>query len=433
MEIKFLGHSSILIKSGQSKIVCDPWYTGEIFNKGWDLLSPPKFKLSDLDFNYIWYSHEHPDHFSVPDIKSIPIEKRENITVLFQKTIDNKVKDFCISQGFKVKELDPFKEEKLCKDLTIINGTDGFDSWLYAKDSTHSILNLNDCRLYDLQMLQEVKDKLGHIDALYTQFGYANWIGNENDKTGPKIARNIIKNQLSKQVEILKPLVIVPFASFVYFCHEENQYWNQESLRIKESYEFLQTLPCKTFVFYPEDNWVVGETHFSLTQQNIDLYEKDFLEKKDGPFISSPTFSYEQLSESFVKMVSKLKIDNNWEAILQAKQDGFLPSSVIYLKDLDKSVKYDITCSTLEFTNEPWDISMSSDSLKFIMDFKWGRGTMMINGRFTANYSTFNKFFKQTAIYYANNIGLKFPTTFPLEDLNKNSSFVLKLMKNWDL
>ena len=57
----------------------------------------------------------------------------------------------------------------------------------------------------------------------------------------------------------------------------------------------------------------------------------------------------------------------------------------------------------------------------------------MINGMFSANYGTFNRFFKQTAIYYANNIGLQFPETFTLSDLNKNSSFVLQLMKDWDL
>ena len=40
---------------------------------------------------------------------------------------------------------------------------------------------------------------------------------------------------------------------------------------------------------------------------------------------------------------------------------------------------------------------------------------------------------KQTAIYYANNIGLQFPNSFTSDDLNKNSSFVLQLMKDWDL
>jgi len=433
MKTTFLGHSSILIESGKSKIVCDPWYTGEVFNEGWNLLATPKFKLADLDFNYIWYSHEHPDHFSVPDIKSIPPERRSDITILFQKTIDNKVKDFCINQGFKVKELEPFKEEKLCKDLTIINGNDGFDSWLYAKDKDHSILNLNDCRLYDVQMLQEVKNKLGNIDALYTQFGYANWVGNEGDLTGPKIARKIIEDQLTKQVEILNPKYIIPFASFIYFCHEENKYWNENTIRIKESYNFLKTLLCKTFIFYPGDKWTVGQG-WDLNNTNIDLYEKDFYEKMEGPFINSPSYNLEQLQESFSKMITKLKVDNDWEEILKAKKEGYLVPTIIYLNDLKVNVEYDITSPTLNLTSkETKDISMSSDSLKFVMDFKWGRGTLMINSRFKAEYNTFNRFFKQTAIYYANNIGLKFPQTFTLKDLNKNSSFVLQLMKNWEL
>tara|TARA_R100000734_G_C3317260_1_gene110231 strand:+ start:1227 stop:2534 length:1308 start_codon:yes stop_codon:yes gene_type:complete len=435
MKTKFLGHSSILIESGKSRIVCDPWYTGKVFNEGWDLLTTPKFKLADLDFNYIWYSHEHPDHFSVPDIKSIPEEKRKDITILFQKTIDNKVKDFCINQGFKVRELEPFKEEKLCNDLTIVNGTDGFDSWLYAKDKDNSLLNLNDCRLYDIEMLQEVKDKLGSIDVLYTQFGYANWVGNKGDLTGPKIAREIIEDQISKQVEVLDPKYIVPFASFIYFCHEENNYWNENTIRIKESYKYLKTLPCKTLVFYPEDTWTLdSEWSEELNKTNIDLYEKDFQSKIEGPFVSSPSYSFDQLQESFNKMITKIKSKNNWQAILRTKKAGYLTPSIIHLTDLGINVKYDITASSLVLSNsETMDIAMASDSLKFIMDFKWGRGTLMINSRFTANYKTFNRFFKQTAIYYANNIGLKFPETFTLEDLNKNSSFVLQLMKDWDL
>ena len=288
-------------------------------------------------------------------------------------------------------------------------------------------------------MLQEVKDKLGSVDALYTQFGYANWVGNKGDLTGPKIAREIIEDQLTKQVEILKPKYIIPFASFVYFCHKENQYWNENAIRINESYNFLKTLPCETFIFYPEDDWIVGQD-WSLNNTNIDLYEKDFSEKVEGPFISSTSYSLEQLQESFSKMITKLKVDNDWDAVLKAKEDGYLTPSIIYLNDLKVSVEYDITASTLRevelipLTHKPvHDISMSSDSLKFIMDFKWGRGTLMINSRFTAEYSTFNRFFKQTAIYYANNIGLKFPQTFTLKDLNKNSSFVLQLMKDWDL
>jgi hypothetical protein len=67
------------------------------------------------------------------------------------------------------------------------------------------------------------------------------------------------------------------------------------------------------------------------------------------------------------------------------------------------------------------------------MDFAWGRGTLMINSRFSAVYDKFDSFFMQTAIFYANNIGLSFPKTLTAEDLGKNSSFALELMREWEL
>ena len=76
---------------------------------------------------------------------------------------------------------------------------------------------------------------------------------------------------------------------------------------------------------------------------------------------------------------------------------------------------------------------MSSDSFKYILDYAWGTGALMINSRFSAKYDKFDSFFKQTAIFYANNIGLSFPKTFTPDDLGKNSSFALELMREWEL
>jgi L-ascorbate metabolism protein UlaG (beta-lactamase superfamily) len=432
MKTKFIGHSSILIESGKDKILCDPWYTGTAFNDGWKLLSEPKTDINDLDFNYIWYSHEHPDHFSVVDIKKIDKEKRKNITILFQETIDNKVKDFCIKNDFKVKELEPFKVVKLSDSLEIINGTDGFDSWLCVKDSEKTILNLNDCRLDDVDELNKVKDKIGNIDALYTQFGYANWAGNPRDTKGPKIGRRIVESQLKNQIDILKPRVVVPFASFVWFCHEENAFWNDLSIGIRESYDFLSNISDKVHVFYPGDEWVVGED-WNHDEKNIELYAFDkFKRSMEEPKVSK-SYSISDLQESFGKMVEKIKNKNDWEEILNFKESNGLDAAIVGLTDLEIVVSFDITESGLNIVNDEPHIEMSSDSLKYIMDFAWGRGTLMINSRFSAVYDKFDSFFMQTAIFYANNIGLSFPKTLTADDLGKNSSFALELMREWEL
>ena len=210
---------------------------------------------------------------------------KKKITILFQETIDNKVKDFCINNGFKVLELKPSAPTKLSKDLEIINGTDGFDSWLCVKSPEKTILNLNDCRLDDIEILTSVKNQIGNIDALYTQFGYANWAGNPNDKKGPTIGRKIVESQLKNQIEVLSPNLVVPFASFVWFCHEENSFWNELSIGIKESYDFLKSIANKVAIFYPGDNWIVGE-EWKTNDSNIALYELDKV-KRSKEILSS--------------------------------------------------------------------------------------------------------------------------------------------------
>ena len=67
-KIKLINHSSVHILNEKISILTDPWYSGSAFDDGWMLLYENKKEeiLKILNnVNYIWYSHEHPDHFSV--------------------------------------------------------------------------------------------------------------------------------------------------------------------------------------------------------------------------------------------------------------------------------------------------------------------------------------------------------------------------------
>lgn len=425
MKIKFIQHASIIIDCGKNKILCDPWFTGTAFNDGWKSIHDSEVNINDLDFNYIWFSHEHPDHFSVPDLKKL---KRKDIKILYQETIDNKVRDYCTNAGFEVIELKPFEKTKLDDDLVIVNGTDGFDSWLYVKNNGKTLLNLNDCRLDGEEVLSDVRTKLGKIDTLLTQYGYACWAGNDGDEKGPKIARKIIKSQLQNQISILQPNSIIPYASFIYFCHEENAYWNKNAITITEAYEFMSEMHKNIHVLYPNDEYKIGES-WDKNKKNIDLYEKDFQNSLNKPKYTSISYNLSDLEESFQKMVIKLKTNNDWDSIL----DIGLAPAIVRLKDTGITVIFDITSDSLQITNLPWDIEMSSDSLKYMMDFAWGRGTVMINGRLKAKYNKIDNFWKQTMIYYANNIGKSYPKTLSKDNVLKNSNFQLELMREWEL
>ena len=58
-------------------------------------MQPKDFK----NISHIWFSHEHPDHFSVGFfLKFKELIKQKNITILFQHTRDKRVKDFFIKK-----------------------------------------------------------------------------------------------------------------------------------------------------------------------------------------------------------------------------------------------------------------------------------------------------------------------------------------------
>ena len=66
--LQLINHASILINHGEISLLSDPWYQGDAFHKGWNLIH----ELTDDEIinlldqvTHIWISHEHPDHFSI--------------------------------------------------------------------------------------------------------------------------------------------------------------------------------------------------------------------------------------------------------------------------------------------------------------------------------------------------------------------------------
>jgi hypothetical protein len=256
MKIKFINHASVIFECNTTKILTDPWYCGSPFNNGWDLLIEEDIDINSLDFNYLWYSHEHPDHFSVADIKKISEKRKKEITILFQKAPDQKVKKFCEGLGFPVVEMDPFTKYSI-GDVQIVCGVEGgFDSWMAVTHEGKTALNINDCRLETDEELLPLKKELGEVDVLLTQFSWANWVGNKGDRSAIEKSRNMVHQRVDNQIKVLEPKFIIPFASYIWFSHEENTFCNDDTITIQE---FVDRYPQeKIITMYLEDEWTVG-------------------------------------------------------------------------------------------------------------------------------------------------------------------------------
>ncbi|MDC3031052.1 MBL fold metallo-hydrolase [Candidatus Pelagibacter sp.] len=423
MYFKFINHASIIIGNENFKFLTDPWYCETVFNDGWRLIYEDESQnLNNIEYDYIWYSHEHPDHFSVKDLKKISKEKKNKFKILFQKTKDKKVSNYLKKNNFIIEEMENLKTYELKKNIFFtINNIGGFDSWSMLEIDGKNILNLNDCNLSDNDLIK-IKNKWNKVDILLTQFSFASWICNPGDNLLAKKQVERVYKRVSKQIDILKPKEIIPFASFMYFCHEENKYLNEYTVKIKDFYNYFKDR-CKVTVLFPEEVYESNKPHDN--NNSLLKWQECYQKRLNQHYLyNKPSIPFQDLNQEHSNYVSKIKKKNNFILIKLLSFFGFFKNQKIFLKDLDIMIKFNLTESLKIYdnTNNP-DLTMSSESFYYLLKYNWGRGTLFISGRVKCKYSKLQSFMNITKIFYSNNIDLYLTSFRQLRYFFKKNNF----------
>jgi hypothetical protein len=420
MKITFTGHSSIHISFTNGKgLLMDPWYKGKVFNDSWAMVSKA-YEVPYDQINYLWISHEHPDHFNIPSLKMFPLEAKERIEVLHQKHSSLRmVKALRGMLGFKnITELGLYNWVKLDEDIHVFCGSVGtMDSFIAVRSGGKTVLNLNDCVLNSSQ-LSYLKRKIGHIDILFTQFSFANWVGNTHDEMKGAERKKL---QLAIQHKLLSPSQIVPFASFVYFCNEENS-------RMNEWANFpidIDKLGINGLRFmYPGDT-VAGELRVSeqSNQKAIQAFMNDY---------SHMEIAQTPSSTEVEKLLKTTQASLN--TFLQKSLKGNrLDDLVIRIKDINQTLKLKFSTNQVEVSNnvqgEMVDMEMCSQAAQYLFEFPWGASTLQISGM----YLDFRYEKKGTHPFFLlqNRIATKFIAIDGLSSAWRVSVFLWK--KKWEI
>ena len=132
---------------------------------------------------HLWFSHEHPDHFSPTTLRGIPEAAQARITALYQVTADGKVAGFCRGLGFRdVIELAPGRWHALAPGVELrCEPWSPGDSWLAIRTPEATLVNLNDCAINEAEQVAQVRAIVGRVDLLATQFSISAWDGNPGD------------------------------------------------------------------------------------------------------------------------------------------------------------------------------------------------------------------------------------------------------------
>ncbi|MBL7950494.1 MAG: MBL fold metallo-hydrolase [Flavobacteriales bacterium] len=381
MHITFVNHASFIVQHGRVRLICDPWLEGTAFDDGWSLLSATVLRYEEFaTITHIWFSHEHPDHFSPPNLLKIPPGSRANITVLFQATVDRKVVDFCRKAGFKeLVELKAGVPYDLGDQFTIRCDpyTDGDSYALFATPELR-LLNLNDCVVNDAGKAAALASAVGTVDVLFTQFGYANKVGNSADDDARARASAEKLERIRHQVRQLRPKWVVPFASFVTFGHEENAYMNRGMNSVQRVHAFVENdlqLPC--VVLYPGDNWIPGEPHDSTA--SVERYRTDEDHAEHRPLLTGRHVEWPELRSAASTYGQRLLEKagphrKNMEAL----------RATIHITDLGLTCALTTRSGLTEVEQHPGtcDVALTSGALHYALSHLWGGDTLNVNARF---------------------------------------------------
>jgi hypothetical protein len=268
MKITFVNHASFLLETKATSIWCDPWTIGKVYNNCAALYSP-SFQVPLDCVEHIWLSHEHSDHLNFPTLKSIPEADRKRITFLHQKHSSPRVLDAIRKLGFeKIVELPQYRWVVLKPDVEVFCGCVGtMDSFLVVRAEGECILNLNDCICTDSE-IRYIKRITGRPSVLLTQFSIAQWIGNHGDEIGA-VDQKI--REFKYSVLTFQPEFTIPFASFAYWCNQENSWMNR--FMITPARVATMNLPGVNFM-YPGDVWDSSIRQFQ-SDRAVARYMKD--------------------------------------------------------------------------------------------------------------------------------------------------------------
>ena len=413
--IELINHASVKLTLGETTILTDPWYDGSVFHKGWQLIHKEEKNQiinSIKNVDYIYISHEHPDHFSPSffldkEVKSILTNN--NTKILFQETKDKRVIKFLKKNKYEILEISNDKYFSLPDQIKIKIIKFGYiDSALIIETPNIKILNANDCPLSKESEIEAFKKKHGEFDILLSQFSYAAWKGGKDKSNYRQSAAKEKINTLVNQYNILNCKKVIPFASFIYFSNALNKYMNDHINKPHILYDDIKDI-VNVIIMAP--NEIQNLNDLKQKQDSIDFWKNkyDQIENLSVDEFTN-TVDFEILHKDYENYKKKIYELNSKILIYIASKIKFLkffqPIN-IFLLDHNKNYEFSLINGFQLKHNATSDIKMHSESLQFIFKNDFGFDTLTVNGCFESTKEGFIKSTKSFALGTLNSMGLK--------------------------
>jgi len=295
-------------------------------------------------------------------------------------------------------------------EVTVTHWKDG-DSWQYVKTPGGTLLNLNDCIILTEPEIRSVMAHIGPVDVLATQFSLSAWEGNPEEIARRQAGAQLMIDKAVLQAKVIKPKYVLPFASYVWFCHEENAFINREMVTVERAERELRAkTEAIPVVMYPADRWTVGAPHDS--KPAVARYMADVAALEKAPLQKAKVVSPEDLCKAADDFRTNLNKDASPSrvrmavargALSRARKSGStrqqLESAIdvlrmrprpayLWVRDHGKAYAFDLESglTPCDRARGDCDLDLGADSLQYAFRFLWGGETLQVNGRFSELY-----------------------------------------------
>jgi len=408
--IKFLGHAGFMYETENEILLMDPWMSNVgAFDSSWfqfpsnhQLGIEIKDKISETSKQvYIYVSHEHKDHFDVPYLKTLKLEKvnfitpkfrRDHVASVLEKLNPKSVTTPVDSELLKIGDLEIrlfLDDQEIVRDSAI---------GLIDKNKNFTFLNLNDCKVYD--RVDELKEIYGKFNVFTCQFSGAVFhpvCYDYSEKKYKEISESKVLGKFSSVKNLInkfEPQLYVPAAGPPVFLDPNLMDINFQEVNIFSSpYKFKSFLnkevpelnieipvPGSTFEFINEKiqtSHPVSDTEHMFEKDRIYDYAEEYkyiFEERENSKASYDPFEVQ--NRLFDELKSKLDgfdIDQDMNAIMKFGLEEILDTA-IYLNFDTKKINIfkndDINLDvTYEINSSAGDIGRLLDGLLNWEDF----------------------------------------------------------------
>ena len=305
-----------------------------------------------------------------------------------------------------------------------------YDSWLYLEYDNKKILNCNDCVLDDPKAILNIKKYISKTDILLTQFSYANWYGNrEDNKLRSYLAKEKL-NRIKMQCDEFEVKYVIPFASFIFFSHEENFYMNDEINDVSAVNEYILG-NCKAIpiIMKPNEKWDGCSIKNNIS--SLDYWESKYTSLKNKT-LNQPNKEYnlEEIKKISIDFLNRIKNKNNMFLIRILELINLLKPVYFYISDQNIYARFTWKYGFQQqkkIIPEKNIVKLHSESLIFLIKYDFGLDTLNVNARFEATIRSKRNMIRTFFITSLNNTGRYFTIRSVLTSLNK--TFIINGLK----